>query len=314
MTSTQDQTAMAKDLCDAVGPVLGSYPGPGNRVTHTKGVNLVGTFTATPRARALTRAAHMQGDPIRVLVRFSNGNPNPRCPDAAQDDPRGMAVKFHLPDGTKTDIACQNWPVFPAGTPEGFLALLRAQGEGAAATEEFLAENPDIAEAAGKIAAAGDPPKSWSTMAFNSLNAYRLVNAAGEGQFVRWRLSPEAGEHSLPVEDRATADNDYLMTGIFDELPVGYRLLAQLAHPEDQTTDASKAWPEDREWVDMGLIEITGPDTERERDGDILVNDPTRVTDGIELSDDPILHIRTYVYGESVRRRSGVERPSSVTG
>ena len=31
MTSTQDQTAMAKDLCDAVGPVLGSYPGqPGH--------------------------------------------------------------------------------------------------------------------------------------------------------------------------------------------------------------------------------------------------------------------------------------------
>ena len=68
MTSTQDQTAMAKDLCDAVGPVLGSYPG--NRVTHTKGVNLTGTFTATQRARELTRAAHMQGDPIRVLVRF----------------------------------------------------------------------------------------------------------------------------------------------------------------------------------------------------------------------------------------------------
>ena len=34
----------------------------------------------------------------------------------------------------------------------------------------------------------------------------------------------------------------------------------------------------------------------------------------IELSDDSILHIRTHVYGESVRRRSGVERPSSVTG
>jgi len=32
-----DQTAMAKDLCDAVGPVLGSYPG--NRVTHTAGLS-----------------------------------------------------------------------------------------------------------------------------------------------------------------------------------------------------------------------------------------------------------------------------------
>ena len=59
----------------------------------------------------------------------------------------------------------------------------------------------------------------------------------------------------------------------------------------------------------MGLVEVTGPDTERETGDDILVNDPTRVTDGIELSDDPILHIRTHVYGESVRRRSGATRP-----
>jgi catalase len=36
------------------------------------------------------------------------------------------------------------------------------------------------------------------------------------------------------------------------------------------------------------------------------------VTDGIEPSDDPILRIRTYVYGESVRRRTGVERPATV--
>ena len=73
-----------------------------------------------------------------------------------------------------------------------------------------------------------------------------------------------------------------------------------------------KAWPADREWVDMGLVEMTGPDTEREREGDILVNDPMRVTDGIEPSDDPILRIRTYVYGESVRRRTGVERPATL--
>ena len=149
-------------------------------------------------------------------------------------------------------------------------------------------------------------------MRFNSLVAYRLVNADGVGQFVRWRLAPEAGEASLPVDERATADDDYLMTGIYDLLPVRYRLLAQLAAEGDQTADSSRAWPDDREWVDMGVVEMTGPDTERERDGDMLVNDPTRVTDGIELSDDPILHIRTYVYGESVRRRRGVERPATL--
>lgn len=77
------------------------------------------------------------------------------------------------------------------------------------------------------------------------------------------------------------------MKGIFDELPIRYRLTAQLAYDDDQTVDCSEAWPADREWVDLGTVEMTGPDTERERDGDILVNDPMRVTDGIEPSDDP---------------------------
>jgi catalase len=60
----------------------------------------------------------------------------------------------------------------------------------------------------------------------------------------------------------------------------------------------------------MGSVELTGPETEREQDGDVMVMDPTRVTDGIELSDDPILHIRSHAYSVSVERRSGVPRPA----
>ena len=310
MTSTRDEVALAKDLVETVAKVLGSQPG--RRVTHDKGILLTGTFTATARARELTRAAHMQGQSVRITVRFSNGFPDPTLPDAAEHDPRGMSVKFYLPDGSTTDVVCQSWPVFPAGTPEGFLGLLQAQGEGPAAEAEFLTANPDIAEAVAQVAASSDPPLTWATMAFNSLNAYRLVDTDGAGRYVRWRLAPEAGEHSLPVEERATADPDYLMKGIGELLPVRYRLLAQLAADDDQTTDASKAWPTDREWVDMGVVEVTGPDTERERDSDILVMDPMRLTDGIEPSDDPILHIRTHVYSESVFRRSGVERPAEL--
>lgn len=303
MTNVRDRKALAEDLVDTVARVLGSQPGC--RVTHHDGIVLTGTFTATPRARELTRAAHMQGDPVRVTVRFSNGFPDPSLPDAAEDNPRGMAVKFSLPDGSATDLVCQSWPVFPAGTPEDFLGLIAAQGEGEAAVAEFLAEHPDVAEASAKIAAeSGQPPLSWATMAFNSMNAYRLVNAAGAGRFVRFTLSPERGEHSLPVEQRATADPHYLMKGVLDELPIRYRVLAQLAHDDDQTTDASKAWPADREWADLGTVVITGPDLERERDGDVLVNDPMRLTDGVEPSDDPILRIRPLVYALSVRRRS----------
>ena len=307
MTSVVSQKALAEDLVETVARVLGSQPGC--RVTHHDGIVLTGTFTATPRARELTRAAHMQGDPVRVTVRFSNGFPDPTLPDSAENNPRGMSVKFHLADGSATDLVCQSWPVFPAGTPEGFLGLIAAQGEGDAAVQEFLAQHPDIAEAGAKIAAeSGQPPLSWATMVFNSMNAYRLVNAEGAGQFVRFTLSPVKGEHSLPVEQRAAADPHYLMRGVLGELPIRYRVMAQLAHDDDQTTDSSKAWPADREWVDLGSIEITGPDTERERGGDVLVNDPMRVTDGIEPSDDPILRIRPLVYGLSVRRRKGGPR------
>ena len=302
-TSTK---ALAMDLVDTVARVLGSQPG--RRVTHADGIVLTGEFTPTPRARELSRAAHLQGDPVPVTVRFSNGFPDPSLPDAAEDNPRGMSVKFHLLDGSTTDLVCQSWPVFPAGTPEGFRDLIAAQGEGEQAVLAFLAQNPDIAEATGRIAAeAGQPPVSWATMAFNSMNAFRLVDADGGSRFVRYTLFPEKGEHSLPVEQRATADPHYLMDGVVGELPIRHRVVAQIAHEDDQTTDASKGWPADRERVDLGTVECTALDAERDRES--LVYDPTRLVDGIETSDDPILHIRPRVYAESVRRRSGGARP-----
>jgi catalase len=74
--------------------------------------------------------------------------------------------------------------------------------------------------------------------------------------------------------------------------------------------DPTVAWPADRETVEVGRVELEGPDTERERDGDILVFDPTRVTDGIDLSDDPILRFRPRAYSASVTRRSGAPAPA----
>jgi catalase len=60
--------------------------------------------------------------------------------------------------------------------------------------------------------------------------------------------------------------------------------------------------------VELGRLEVTGLDHTRERGGDVLVFDPTRVTDGIELSSDPILHARPEAYAVSVERRSGATR------
>jgi catalase len=56
--------------------------------------------------------------------------------------------------------------------------------------------------------------------------------------------------------------------------------------------------------VRAGVLEITGVETDRETGGDVLVFDPSRVTDGIELSGDPVLRYRPKAYSDSVARRT----------
>ena len=299
-----------KVLVDALARATGARPGL--RVSHAKGILLTGTFTPSPQARGLTKAAHMQDESVRATVRFSNASTDPHSNDAAIGEPRGMSVKFYLPDGSTTDLVCQSWPVFVVATPEEFLGFMQAQLDSPEAVGAFVAAHPKTAAALDLIARVADPPQSWATMAFNSAVAYRLRSGAGEQRFVRWRLVPEAGERSLPDAARDSAGPDHLMTEILQRLPVRFSVRAVLAADGDPTDDSTLPWPADREEVEMGVIELTGPDTERERGDDVLVMDPMRVTPGIEPSDDPILLIRTYAYSESVQRRAGVGRPDQL--
>ena len=61
-------------------------------------------------------------------------------------------------------------------------------------------------------------------------------------------------------------------------------------------------WRGERE-LSAGRIEVTAPVDDPEADGTPTVFDPTRVVDGIELSDDPVLLFRPAAYSVSVDRR-----------
>jgi len=295
------------ELVDAIGKAAGSYPG--HRAAHAKGVVLTGTFTPAERAPELTRAEHFQGGPIRTTVRFSNGGANPDAGDAEGMDGRGMAVKFYLAGGT-TDIVALSLPVFFVSTPEEFLEFTLARAEGMEKVGEFFGSHPELGAAIQQIVPRLVPPVSYATVAYNSIHAFRLVNENGEGRFIRWRWVPDAGVEDLPEEEREGKDPNFLQTEIFDRLPIRFTLIARLAADGDPTENPAAMWPEDREEVEMGALEITGPETEREQGDDVMVMDPTRVTDGIETSDDPILHVRSHAYSVSVERRSGVPRPA----
>src|SRR3954466_11318123 len=164
----------AVELVDAIGAAGGSYPG--HRAAHAKGVVLSGTFTASEAAKSLTRAAHFAGGPVRVTVRFSNGGAKPDGNDAGIGDGRGMAVKFYLDDGTTTDIVGLSLPVFFVRTPEEFLEFTLARAESFEKVGEFIAAHPATAAAAQLIAPTLVPPRSYATLAYNSIHAFRLVD------------------------------------------------------------------------------------------------------------------------------------------
>jgi catalase len=298
------------ELVDAIGKAAGSYPG--NRAAHGKGTVLSGTFTPSADARSITRAVHMQDGPSRVTVRFSNGSANPESKDAEVGEGRGMAVKFYLPDGSTSDIVGLSIPIFFVRTPEEFLEFMLARAESFDKVGEFIGSHPATAAALQQVVPSLVPPRSYATVAYNSIHAFKVINGDGEDRWVRWRFIPEAGEEILPEDEREGADPNFLQTDILERLPVRFRLVARIGGDDAVTDDPTVAWPEDLETVEMGVVEITGPETDREQGDDVMVMDPTRVTDGIELSDDPILHVRSHAYSVSVERRAGVPRPAKI--
>src|SRR3954454_3624300 len=201
------------ELVDAIGKAAGSYPG--HRAAHAKGTVLSRTFTPSDSAAQLTRGAHFAGDPARVTVRSSTGGANPDSNDAGVGDARGMAVKFYLPDGTTADIVGLSLPVFFVRTPEEFLEFTLARAESFEKVGEFVASHPATMQAVQQIAPTLVPPRSYATMVFNSIHAFRLTNADGEQRWVRWRWVPEADVEWLPEDEREGMDPDYLQTEIF---------------------------------------------------------------------------------------------------
>ncbi len=89
-------TTLWEEIVDALEAVNGG-PHPGYRAVHAKGTICRGPSPPRPRRTRLSRAAHLQGDPVEATVRFSNASGHPRTPDADPLAGRGMAVKFHLP-------------------------------------------------------------------------------------------------------------------------------------------------------------------------------------------------------------------------
>ena len=182
------------------------------RALHAKGSNYAATFTATPEAGGLTRAEHMQGEPIAATVRFSNGGGDPNEPDYAPDV-RGLAVSFHLADRSRTDISSQTLPRFPFKDPEPFVEFIRLSKPSASSALKmplFLARHPSAIGALRVNLAALKPPPSFAAIDYYALHAFKWLDAEGGERFVRYAWRPTIDLPPLERGEAKRRGRDYL--------------------------------------------------------------------------------------------------------
>ncbi|MDL2410088.1 catalase family peroxidase [Rhizobium calliandrae] len=304
------QYRISTKLVEELHQVFGGFH-PGYRDVHANGRYYAGTFRATPEAKNLSRAVHLQGDPVPVTVRHSNSRSgNPMGPATTAS----MAVRFYLPDGTTTDLVSLPISLFFARTPEETLGFLQAVRPDPATGQPdpdkvtlFLESRPWIAHAV-QLAKGLSATVSFAQTAFHMLHAFRFVNEDGHATYARYHWEPEAGVAGQTLEELQKQPPSHL----FDEYelrlqkaPVVFNLVLQLAGDGDKLDDPNAPWPDDRRRVHIGRLEITRPTTNEEIGDSVMMHDPTRLTDGIEPTDDPILAARRGIYEVSVAYRTG---------
>lgn len=305
--------SLAEDLVAAFNALFGEHDGL--RAVHAKGTCCTATFTATPEAAALTRAPHMQGSPARTTVRFSNGSGDPKAHDAGRE-PRGMAIKFHLDERRSTDVVAINQPTFVVRTPEEVLEFLRLRAPDPETGQPdfpaliaFVQARPESQRAA-QLLVSAPPVASFLETEYFAIHAFRFVAADGSDRYAKYRIAPDLGVRTLEPDAAAHLAADYLKEDLLSRLTAGtasFTIHLRLAADGDNPTDPTEEWTAGREIV-AGRLEITGPVEDQDGGCETLLFDPTRLCDGIEVSDDPVLNARPRAYAVSSKKRAKARR------
>lgn len=298
----------AVQTIDVMNKLWGRHPGL--RANHAEGVVVEGSFSPTPEAAGLSSAAMFAGKPVPVTVRFSDATGLPALADGADAaNPHGMAIRFRPEGATYVDVVLNSLPYFPVATGEEFAQLLQAASESGpdaphpTKIEQFIATHP----AAAKAGAGVRTPTSFARETYNGVDAFIFVNGKGERQPFRFQFQPVAGGEYLDKDAAAKRAPDFLRAELPERLKTGkaeFRVMAQLANPDDQTKDPTQPWPTDRRMVNLGTLTLTGAVADQAEAQKALRFLPNHLQPGIEVSDDPLIDARVRSYVISFGRRS----------
>lgn len=300
------QRSTPAEVVDSINGVFG--PQTYGRAVHAKGIVLTGRFLPSSQAASLSMAPHFQ-KAVDMTVRFSDfaGILNISDTDPLAT-PRGFAMKFHLPDGSETDLVTHSFDGFPTATIDEFRQFMIALGKSPPGTatptpaEKYLSTHP---VAAAFLKNQKPPAVSYATIRYYGVNSFKFINSDGQVCYGRYRVEPLNGEEFLTADEIAQIPPDYLDGEIrlrVSEGEVKFYLRVQIAKPEDVIDDPSIAWPADRKLIDAGVINITEVAANSDEVQKDLLFLPAALPEGIEPAD-PMIQARNDIYHVSYERR-----------
>ena len=282
----------------------------GHRRNHAKGICFTGVFDANGAGSRYSVAPMLAAGRYPVVGRFAIAVGNPDAPDI-EGRVKSMAIRIVSPDGQEWRSGMNNSPIFVVSTPRDFYEFTLAQDIDPAtdkpnpdAMKRFFATHPDSAPFA-EWSQTAPWTASYADQAYNSLNAFRFIDAGGASHLARWSMEPAVSPAPAPYATLAAMGPDFLEQDFVRRLadgPLTWHLLVTFAEPGDPSNDATKAWPSDRKRVEAGTLIVQ----KAEADGPCrdFNYDPTILPAGIAVSDDPLLPARSAAYAKSFDLRT----------
>ncbi len=300
------------------------------RVVHARGSAAHGFFECYEPLTQWTKAAPFKdkGKITPLFTRFSTVAGERGSKDTARDV-RGFAVKFYTDEGI-WDLVGNNMPVFFIQDAMKFPDLVHAvkpephhgMPQAASAHDtfwDFVSLSPESTHMLIWQMSDRAIPRSYRMMEGFGVHTFRLVNAAGESQLVKFHWKPKLGTHSL-VWDEAVkisgADPDFHRRDLWEAIEAGeypeWELGLQVFSEADADNwsfdylDATKLVPEELVPVQLvgRMVLNRNPDNffaETEQ----VAFCTSHVVPGIDFSNDPLLAGRHHSYLDTQISRLG---------
>jgi catalase len=301
------------------------------RVVHARGAGAYGYFEPYDESLAEYTVAKFltaPGKQTPVFVRFSTVAGSRGSADTVRDV-RGFATKFYTDEGNY-DLVGNNFPVFfiqdgikfpdfvHAVKPEPHNEIPQAQSAHDTLWD-FVSLQPETLHTIMWLMSDRALPRSYRMMQGFGVHTFRLVNARGEGTFVKFHWKPALGVHSLVWDECqkiAGKDPDFNRRDLWEAIESGdypeFELGVQLVPENDEFNfqfdllDATKIIPEEQVPVQpVGRMVLNRNPDNFFAETEQVAFHTANVVPGIDFTNDPLLQFRNFSYLDTQLIRLG---------